>query len=1361
MNKKSLPVEMDKKKLTKFLRSGASFKAKENVSPEIGKPTRSAFTCAKRALLRSSKKKGISILKNNVLKSNVLTSNGNKIKTRRSSKTLLQLPLKDISDENERQKILQNSLLTEDDVSQGNRKEDDEQDGEMRSGKEKAILDPASGSIDMVSNDTTTEKNSNEEKLVKPFKKEYLKTRKMQNVIPMKKNDYKCLPQTVADVTELDNPKPDEVSMKKDEPKECIIICTPDININVCSKDTVIFRDNNEKLENREDESDLEFVKTSLTQLENEAIHLKSKSKYSQYSKKLCHEIFDESPKQKLKHVNVQQMPVFESRMAKSINENRSTINGMESLLLPESKDECNDAGGRQNEQEDEDPLALQKELKISFKEISIFKTRSKSTNYNSSPDKIENGNKLLNIESVVLPQTKNKTNNVGCKEDKQEEEDPYSLKKESGIYLKDVSLLKNNSKRTDSKYLHTPFSDSDATLSNVESIESSPDDFARKTWPVVADDNSNVSQKLVKRNPGPKSASQCDVNSILQRIPAEIRVKNITGSMGRDSKSSGITRKHSKMNESNILHSSTEEQESEPQYHVESLPNQDYCCSAKNNEKYTKDVENYDNNESVSWLRHYERPRKTEMEKAKSSAKVEANEEETSVQKTKKLYHGKKNIATFEKISDAATNQVLENKHHGKKQAVVGYALRERNENLPNTTVKTAAKRGRPRKEKTEQTESNLKKTKKAQLENTNSQLNNDLNAPIRDRSDTDERANRPSVKIVSTLNGSALTMLELQHLFFKFLQHGHFRIDVEQPIINNHNSNYPNFATRFQCYDQKDYYMPSDHNTDLNNLQNTAQPQLQKSFQTNDRSSNGVYHTNASSFNQTDHSRFRSVDPNLHNKFSNEFDKMSYSGNAAGVSSHQNSGADVMTGNDMSRSNTNSWNHNSTLSVNTSSVSNSFQSGYTTAPSYQHNFYNSSDALANNFYSNCYPGSLNPNDSSNNVNFGTETVSILSTTNNIISDINVGQSTPSQYQNSIPHVELDTTMSNGNRVSNISMQDLSMNDLNAVWNLSGVNQPLDSLNEFSMNLSTMSCGNETSQPIDGITDMKSLSYDSNRVINGSDVWMNRANTSMNSGFSVLRPWQGSLPMYNPYLNDNKIHYGSMFSPCGAFTGLDLSNYSYLNTENSADLWAQNTFIDVDKNSTTDISNAQFSGMSSGSSPQENNFISNKAMNLSLPASALCDTTTVETNVRNSSGDNLDVENRNELNSTTEPLQENTTAVLDVNYNNNMQEISQISDPYSFEYENGNQNLNFNGTSKVSTDPENNSNNQQQQNQLEIYDSVNQRLENLTDCFDENYSNAELPNCKTLVAQSNTSETEFSKLRKELAHFTKQWSEK
>lgn len=561
--------------------------------------------------------------------------------------------------------------------------------------------------------------------------------------------------------------------------------------------------------------------------------------------------------------------------------------------------------------------------------------------------------------------------------------------------------------------------SDSEETLSNVESVPNSP---AQQLLQNVAGKRVKPSNRI---NSGVKNSAK---KLVTHRIPA---IEKLNTELQRP-----ITTKQPRAD-----FSSPRTDNSKPRFYVEASERENSPDS-----NASREIED----EALPWLRHPERP----SSKTKNRIRLEDQTKESS----------------SPNVENSASD------------------------NLPIPS----RKRGRPRKEDTQGTETNPQKKKKPSASK---------------RTDT-------------AANGSRLTLTELDQLFSKYFQDGHFRVDPRQrPIVIYSNDLHQTFSSKIECYNAGRYLQhPS-------NAQARTNPDARTPVSSN-YGGNAVCPSSVSPPALFEH-RMRTTNPNSQNFSNQSTDQTRYSGDY------------------VPHNNLNNY-------ANMSPVSSYSQSGYGIAPSYQQNCYqNNGNSMGNN---SCFNGFSDVVNATNSMNTSNE------------NEFNYGQ-------NSIPYKEIDLSMNNGMNLStNNSMQNNITND---DWN------EMNSVQEFWTNLNSMNNtnANQTVGNPDSIP--PNLSYDQNipPINNGQNPWMNRPNGTTNPRYPMMQPWLGSFPMYNSYLNNDSQYY-NMFNPYSACMGFDAYSNNANARNGNEDPWIQNYHANAGfGNSNFNGMFPPFSG-----SPQDNN---------------------------------------------------------------------------------------------------------------------------------------------------------------------------
>ncbi|XP_046744223.1 LOW QUALITY PROTEIN: putative uncharacterized protein DDB_G0282133 [Diprion similis] len=841
-------------------------------------------------------------------------------------------------------------------------------------------------------------------------------------------------------------------------------------------------------------------------------------------------------------------------------------------------------------------------------------------------------------------------------------------------------------------KYFITVNSDSDETLSNIESVPNSP---GQDNWQISAQRYSSLTNNHQKNNHPQSKSPKRDRSPVACEISRCMNIENTKGDQNTESESGSIIKRQRLMIGGTLI-CSDEKTKLQPQYHTEASSTENPSVLAKGSEKNTGDITHHNilkSPEEVSWLRHYERPRATYLNSDKNISKFENNGKE-NLQKNEILSCApKKNDETIKKPINVtiASDPAQPNSH------AAGYLLGGRHDKRPKPVTQKLGKRGRPRKQDYQKSGPNSEMKKKPQGKTSDTRFTSEqTSAATGGEPGVNNSTSRPSGNGL-TLNGHALSLWELQTLFFKFLQHGHFRVDPEQPLIFTfNNDDNKSFAAGMQCYDPKGYHTQPGNTDMTNNCDSKKNPHSQRRFSTNN-----------------DDSRHHS----MHNAWPND---------------------------------TSHWNCNSELPIYTNPISNYMQPQHSSPSHYHQNIYNNNaNLMGNNINSDRgYMNSNSPmNDASN----------FSATTSN--TNINFNQNIQRRYENSVNSREIDLSMTNKNAMPNNSMNpvpNISANNLSPSWRS-------DNTNGVITNANSMNCLNEFSQTLEGSTSVNNFIHSQNSPISVSDSWINRTNNAFNiNRYSTFPPWQGSFPMYSSCLNNADPYYKNMFNPCNTLMALDLPNYPYQYTmENNSNQWMQNITPGDTGISAFNAPGSQYPRTNYGFSEEHP---MNQGINLSLSSEAAVNTIVPETSFIDPDEANSGMEYRSALKRNSVESKKNAYQKVVSGVNNEMQTNARsysdpICVPYSKGYKNDIQTRDIDDIDVINV-VDDDIDILEEQNLPHIQDYVNRTLDSFEGCFNHAYKASNSSNFRTVTDLSNNTETELTKLRQELADFTKQYSE-
>ncbi|XP_046475880.1 asparagine-rich protein-like [Neodiprion pinetum] len=843
-------------------------------------------------------------------------------------------------------------------------------------------------------------------------------------------------------------------------------------------------------------------------------------------------------------------------------------------------------------------------------------------------------------------------------------------------------------------KYFITINSDSDETLSNIESVPNSPGKENSQTSVRSYSSSTNNHQK--DKYPRSKSPKR-DKSPMACEIYRCMNIENTEGDQSNELVTGSIN-KRQRIDIGSTLICNDKKTEPRPQYYMEDSSAQDPFVLAEVIKKNIGGIRHNiipESPQEVPWLRHYERPRAIHLVSAKNTSQFEDKGKENLRQNQSLSCAQKKNYETIKK----PTNVITAGDTAQPDSYAAGHLLRSRHEKQPKPVTRTLGKRGRPRKRNCQMSGPSSKTKKKTQDTTSNTPFNSEqISAASDGEPGVNNSTNRPSGNGL-TLNGHALSIWELQTLFFKFLQHGHFRVDPEQPlIVTFNNDENKNFAARMQCYDPKGYHTQPCNTDVTNNPESQENPYSHRHFSTNN-------------------------DVSRHHSKNNGWP------------------------NDRNR-----WNCNSELPTYTNPISNYMQS-QRSSPSYYHqNLYNNSANLMGDNLNSDH-GYVNSNNLMNNA------LNLLPTTSNINTNINFNQNNQRQYEKPVNSQEMDLSTINKNAMLNNctnSVPSISVNNLSPDWrsdNTNGVVSNTDSMNFLS----------EVSHTLEDSTSLNNFMHSQNSPNSVSDSWTNRTNDMLNiNRYSTFPPWQGSFPMYSSYLNNADPYYKNMFNPCNTLMALDLPNYPYQYTmENNLTQWMQNITPGDTGNSAFNAPSSQYPRMNYGFS--EVNPM-NQGINLSLSSEATVNTLVSETRFTDPDETNSGMEHRNASKHNSMELKNNSYQKVESSVNNEMQKSARgysepICVPYSMGYKNDIQSrdiYDIDAANVVDHDIDILG----EQNLPPIQDYVSRALDNCEGYFNQAYRASDSSNSRTLTDRWNNTETELTKLRQELADFTKQYSE-
>ncbi|XP_020706745.2 putative uncharacterized protein DDB_G0282133 isoform X2 [Athalia rosae] len=932
-------------------------------------------------------------------------------------------------------------------------------------------------------------------------------------------------------------------------------------------------------------------------------------------------------------------------------------------------------------------------------------------------------------------------TNDSHCKRAQNENNSAQlATAKETQTFFNSLSLCSRSNESSNPKVLYVGHTDSEETLSNVESVPNSPI-FQLESWTEKVKKNLQSNNKGGKSSLGADISSKRSTNAIGCAIPVNVSTDSIKNHT--DEKSKSVNSKHNMVID-------CQQKKSELQHNdgvrVDTIP-------LSSNKGTQNDLVNVDNDEdsenlkAMPWLKYYEKSRANHKERIENTLS-KTSHTEVAAKKNEHLCN------TLIKDTQAIKKAPADTANISKSSV-----LKHQKYKYPTPVKPSSRKRGRPSKQDLQNSKLNSGQT----VKKNHSKLNQGSTLNADSRSQWYNSDNPPEKK--KALSGSALSTSELEQLFLKFLEHGHFRNDPGQPLFVTHEKNfYNNAISRLYCYDTKKDYMQPYYNVNAdNNIKSYVPSESRNQFPS---------HTNNSNSAKSGR-KLRTINPNSYQNItyknggqSTRFENID---SCCPPTDTDYTISDPLGrhSNESSRFATDHRNYNSELSAHITSASNMQQSGYITAPDYYQNCDNNDkNLMKNDFYlhNNFF---VNSNNCISDINNDTKTTG-QSNSEHFSNYFNSAPNSVFQQQSPQPRREVDFSMNNENSLPGNNTYSLlhntSVNDPNFEWNLNNMNHPLEPVNELQTNSNSTNYLNEPSYALGKNSDMNSFLHDTNSTVDYPNPWINTTNSSITHGYPTSLPWHGSLPTYNSYSGNKNRCYNNPWNPYIGLVGYDASNSPHSNTNAKHNVENNKTSSTQDMFSTTD---GNYSLNAIYSEQPGINFVPlqknnpNEGINVTLDNNTTANTMNPKPCSANLNDSNTSTGQSRGSDSVIESLCNNVNAPVFLNTNNNTpaRTVSCVDQTaiYSSPFTNDMNRLDFNDPEKGNFN-KNNGNEQQNQNALYIKDYTVERIASFEDCFQRKYGHP--VRSQTCEQPPYVKETDISKLRQELADFTRQYSD-